>query len=278
VAVGVVTIAATARAITRARKRRVSVWWDVYGPPTVRYLDEHIANLRTLGISGVSIMLTEIDGSSTFTDEQLATFTAALRSNGISYGFDVWSHPTQAFVASLPELIRRAVRFGAQYIEFDTEWPWSGSQVRGYSSLEEAGKQVAQAMVRSPVPWGITTVPGRPASVTLGKYGSFVVPQAYSKTVSDEPQGALPGSYQSKAYRLTKTQYGSMPMVMGLAAFHQDFPEGPPAAMTKAFNTAFGLGVREVRYWSWKYIGGCCGTGMNDYAYNAVGALVRSLA
>ena len=254
-------------------RRTVSVWWDVQGPPTLLYLDKHIANLKALGISSVSIMLTDPDGSSNFTDHELDSFTAALRANGITFGLDVWSHPSRRFVASLPELSFVARGLGAQFIEFDTEANWESSRLEGYSSLDEAADGVAGMLSGSRVPWGITTNMGRLSStaLTLGRHGRFVVPQAYSTAGTDDPMGVFPGSYQTRSYNKTRTLYGDMPIVMGLAAFDQELPGwNPTSAMLAAARASFGLDTDGVRFWSWKWIGGSDGTPRNRYAFTAL--------
>ena len=272
----VVTLAATARGASRGGKR-ISVWWDIGGAPTIRYLSRHIANLKSLGVSGVVVMLNDYHNSqsftSNFTGQELATFASALRANRIDLGLDSWVFPSRQYVESLPEMFPLASLSGAQFIEFDVEWNWSSSQVNGYSDLDEAAGHVAQVMSRSPVPWGITTVPERPASRTLGRYGSFMVPQAYSVVGSDEPNGAFPGSYQVKVYNQIRKTYGGMPVVMGLAAYDQAFPGVDPAsAMVTAARASFGL-VDEVRFWSWKWIGGVDGNPRNRYAFDALARL-----
>lgn len=289
VGAGIVTLAAgTAYGVARSRRRRVSVWWDVKGPPTIRYLDRHLKNLATLGVDGLVIMLSDLDGSWSWSTDELRAFTDALHARRIPFGVDVWVKPTTAFVKMLPGLFESVANVGAQFIEFDTERPggwdrtkdedpdWSSSKVVGFSSLEAAAENIAVTMVNSPVPWGTTTHPGMLATTArlLGQHGDFVVPQAYSRVKTDEPQGARPGSYQERIYEQTHRTYGNMPIVMGLAAYDQEFPGWSPSqAMVTAADASFDLGVREVRFWSWKWIGGYNGVPKNRYAYDAVSRL-----
>lgn len=257
---------------------RVSVWWDVIGSATIRYLDRHIANLKTLGVSRVVVMMNEPDSESdefqaNFSTHELTTFASALRTNGIGIGLDVWAKPTQSFVAALPSLFPIANAVHASFIEFDVEGPWTSPYLRGYGSLNEAGAAVARVMSGSPVPWGITTNMGRlnTEATTIGRYGGFVVPQAYSVTDNDEPTGAFPGDYQVKAYERTRQSYRTMPVIMGIAAYNQDFSGWNPAsAIIAAAKASFNIGINEVRLWSWKFIGGSNGIPRNQYAFDAV--------
>lgn len=277
IVLAIVLLASSARGATRTKKRRVSVWWDVGGPMTIRHLNRHIANLKALGVSGVTIMLDEADGTINFNQNDLVEFASTLRVNGIAFGLDIWSRPTRQFVAErLPWVFALANGAGAQFIEFDTEGEWTSSRLRGYTSLDEAASGVAQAMRRSPVPWGITTFRERlvTTALSLGRYGNFIVPQAYSRVGNDDRIGAFPGSYQIKVYDQTRRAYGGMPVVMGLAAFDQEFPGMDPAsAMIVAARASFDLGVNEVCFWSWKWIGGVDGTPRNQYAFDALARL-----
>lgn len=271
----VIGMAGIASARSRSRKRRISVWWDVIGSLTVRKLDQYIADLKTLGVSGVVIMLNEAYSdtlNTAFTERELEVFTAALRKNGIWFGLDTWIKPSRAYIESLPALFPLAKRLGASFIEFDVEGPWKPAQVVGYASLEEASKHVASVMSRSPVPWGVTTLMERLKTTawTIAKYGSFVALQGYSRVHTDDPRGTLPGVYQQRVYNDSRAVCGpDMPFIMGLAAFDQEgFSDmTPKTAMLAAAKASYDLGVRELRFWSWKWI---AGPQKNGYAYNAL--------
>lgn len=279
VVLAVPVLAAAATLARRGKRKRVSVWWDVYAPPTMRHLDRHLANLKALGSPDVVVMLTEPEGRVNFAESELVDFAKALRSVGSRLvGIDTWIHPNPQSVAGLPGLFSLAKRTGVDFIEFDVEGNWTPGHVSGYSSLDEAARAVVSAMRGSPVPWGVTTNMGRigGAARTLAQHGSFIVPQAYSVAHSDELGGALPGRYQIQAHRRTRDLYGSMPMVMGLAAFDQQFPGiDPTDAIVTAAKTSFGLGVKGVRFWSWKWIGGPDGEPKAPYAYEALMRLNR---
>jgi hypothetical protein len=276
----VLTIASSARGATRRLRKRVSVWWDIGGPATIRYLDRHLNNLKTLGVSGVVVMLDEPDGTTSFAVDDLANFASVLRKSGIALGIDVWPHPTQEFVSDrLPWLISVVRSVGAQFVEFDAEGNWTDGKARGYASLDDAAWYVAKTMRSCPVPWGITTFRERLAgsAYTLGKFGSFVVPQAYSWVGNTDVIGASPGFYQTEVFKQSQQFYGRMPIIMGLAAYGQEFPGMNPAdAMLVAARTAFGF-VDEVRFWSWKWIGGLDGTPKNRYAFDALQQIRREI-
>lgn len=288
VGAGALLASGVALSVSSSRRRRysyrgVSVWWDVVGSATIRYLEAHIRNLKALGVSSVCVMYTDLDGTTNFTDDEIVRFASALRASGISMGIDVWAYPTERFLAWVPTLIGVVTMTGASFVEFDIEMNWTDERADGRSNLDSAAYALATAMIRCPVPWGITTNTGRLTAdaVTLGKYGKFIAPQAYSVFHADDPTSHQPGTYQRGVYRKTRDTYGpGIEIVMGLPAYGQEGFTGiePKDAMVLAASTSFSVGAKEIRFWSWKWIGGHDGTPRNRYAYNALVEIQRRFA
>lgn len=265
-----------------APRTRLGVWWDEGGSATLAQAQAYIAACKELRITDVAIMATRQEDTtwrwSVWTPEQLELWCRMLRAAGIEPTIVVWPRPTRTWiegalggtVSSLP-LAVVAARCGAA-VEFDAEGGnWKSSLVSGYPSLTAASRALVDG-VRDGLrrhgggrlKVGATVHTGR-LQRELTSLCDYVAIQAYSQAQDDDRDGRVddgydfgepygPGERQRLGARMVRG-LGGPELVMGLAAYNQDFPgHSTSAAMLAAWNAAAAEGARRVRYWSMKWI------------------------
>ncbi len=260
---------------------KVGVWWDIGASNTFNHLDDHVRLLRELHVDNVTVMINRYHdrqfGFASFSAERLVTFGERLRAEGIGLVLDSWVYPRRDFidglVAALPQV---AVESHARALEFDSEGTWQDATVRGYDSLDAAGADLIQklrpAARANGFELGVTIHTGR-LNPSVSRLADFVAIQCYTVWKSEYANDASknknyglngvwgPGGRQRLGYAKAKALQGPRPII-GLAAWGQNFPHtAPEVSLGIAAETVLGFAdVAEVKYWSWKWIGGTDGT------------------
>jgi hypothetical protein len=259
---------------------KVSVWIDCGWARIRDHLDAHLAALRELGITRVCVMCNQpgdkLFNLSSFPAPCARVFAAELRPLGIGLTMTIWPRPTREYLtamgAELPEL---AAELGAD-IELDIEGQWTetAAQRAGWS-LVDAEQYLLGSLRPTPTGprLGVTSHLGRP-QWRIAREVDYLALQAYSYCAAAEPARewhgyAGPGQWQRRAIREAVEEHvGLGRLIIGLAAWDQDWPGHLAVeAMQQAWEPCEGVGLAEVRYWSWTWIAGRSG-GNRGYAYN----------
>lgn len=284
----------------RGRRLDVGVWWDHGEGQTLRQLGAFLRLMRQVRMGHVAIVVndqsdTEFDYTD-WTPDGLRRFGRALRRAGINPVLTIWGRPTVQWVndavngrPGAPPLAQMAVDMGAVAIEFDNEGGnWGDAHVRGFSSLAEAGRVLVTALRRQLQGTGIElqmTDSGSIDEDTARLMDAFAT-QAYSRYKGGDPDRAFgaiwgPGNHQRRKYNQIKALRGPR-VIMGLPAWDQEYPSrNPHEAMMVALTTTVFLGVREVRYWSAKWLfgepdqRGTSGDRFNGYAFEFLRAVAQ---
>lgn len=172
-------------------------------------------------------------------------------------------------LASDAGLLQRLVAAGADAVEYDLEGGWSRSAVCGYTTHEDASKELLtrSRALKSGLPAGVTTHLGRVNDTKLGLgHADWVALQVYTKcdvkggacVAFDDPSEG-PGFRQSKAATSIRGYKG--PVVMGLANYQQAW-QGKTAAdaMGKALDATSAVQREHPNfvghtYWSTSWLG-----------------------
>lgn len=271
---------------------RLGAWIDVGGRNLGSNLNEHVARLHALGINDACVMFNGHNDSSfgfgTASKARIRALAPLLQSAGIGLTLTSWLRPEQAFidalVAELPDFAREV---GARQIEFDAEEAWSRRTVRGYSSHADAADALfdqLDGLRDMGIEVGITPQVDPMTGSKLQRLvqrAHFVVPQAYSAMRSSwsdarKRSHAVGATYGpvgiqrravSRLQSALGTSTGTLPMIMGLAAYGRGNWNGHSAAeimqmeLDETLSLAAAHGIQGVRYWSWKWIAGQNGEG-----------------
>ena len=287
----------------------VGLWID--DPPMHVAKRSYFDKLRAHGVTVIAVMLdTSRKGwDPKYTPARLDKLAKLCAEYGIELVLTTWPDPVKREIAKAARDMRVFIdATGATGWEIDTEFNWKGSRVQGFrrqggrSAIDLAGDALVDSMLAVKAATGcrleLTTFTshtenGRAADVA--PYMDRLIPQAYSvrhrnrrnpKTRKREkwnvPYTHVYGPGKMQDHTLGRTlvvpgvEAGKIEMAAGLAAYDQRFPGKTIAdAMSDAYDAAAGHGVREVRYWSSKWV---VGIKSKSRSQREVARFVRSLA
>jgi hypothetical protein len=173
----------------------------------------------------------------------------------------------------MPPLLEAA---GAVGFEVDTEGNWDDKRRSGFTSMSDAAKALVETMRGAAAPTKsrleLTTYPYHPendAKAEVAPHMDRLFPQAYSVA---ERQGKVipwddrmgPGKGQAltvhRAEAVPGVPMAEVELGLGLAGYEQDFAGHTIAeALEVALQAATVQRIREVRYWSSRWILGASG-------------------
>jgi len=262
------------------KSSKKGVVWDIGASNTFNHLEKHLSNLKELDIKHVIVKVHDIDHSASarfnfgsFPLEKLQAFQKLLAKNKIGMSIVIWPVPNPQWIQSMEnKLIPVLSTLDLETVELEAEGNWSAGAVSGYSDLNEAALALTLPFKGTGVKIGMVTHSGRIGSTALSFHNliNFVVPMAYSTA----NKGKLPGETQTKMHKKS-LKYG-VPIHMGLPAWDQEGFEnlsGEEAMELAALTSLSFRNVSELRWWSWKWIGGTNGTPRNQYAFDAIKSL-----
>lgn len=261
----------------------IGCWVDEL--PKAVLAKDYLFRIRELGISNISIMVNKA-GSKTWeprwTIKQLTDLNKVAVQLGMSVTLTSWPRPTTEAIdriaSELPSLMDAS---GATAFEVDCEGNWKTSEKRGFKTMAEASRYMADAMRIICKPYGalteMTTFFGHHENsdkADLAPLVDRVFPQAYS--VRTRTSGDIawadrlgPGRIQ-RATIVGAKAAGAKDIGLGLAAYDQKWPgKKPEEAMEEAYAAAVDGGVQHIRYWSSKWI---LGPQDNGYASKFIGS------
>ncbi len=256
---------------------KVGVWIDDAARQVLT--DDYVTSVKSTGFSTVAIMVNrsntradEPDWSLLWTADEYAEAASRFQAAGVEVVFTAWPRPRKSQIDQMCAFVGELLsRTGARGFEVDTEGNWTDARRQDFASLAEAGTYLGRQM-RAAAPSGtrleLTTYPYHPEfakSPTIAQYVDVLLPQAYSVHRAGNGWDAAsgPGSLQHTALSLARKIPGKE-IICGLAAYRQDYPGHTAAeAMSRALETARAEGLRNVRYWSSKWI---VGHMRNDYS------------
>lgn len=243
---------------------RREAWID--DPPSLVLQPKHLDALRSLGLTGVAVMVdTWKPGLDLrWRERDLERLAEALPD--MDRTVTCWAEPEPGSVAALSKGLPPLVRaFGAEAVECDLEMAWKTRRVRGYPSLAEAGLRLSEALYGTGVLVETTTFPyhleaTRAATVACDR----VLLQVYSThTRIDGTKvpwtGATfsPGEFQRWGIRRLREHRPQVEAAAGLAAWkqaHSRWPVSAEDAMARAYGATVAEGVTLARWWSSKQL------------------------
>lgn len=245
------------------------IWWNGGIDTEAGNLERQATLLKALGITRVHVQVTEdlkrpYDCKATYplrggvTPKKVGELAKALTKQGIFTVALLYVAPSTAYIDSLVDgqspLIKELVDNGIRVIEYDLEGGWIDALGRcdykkdpkvAYKRLFSATRKLT-----SGAPVGITTHEGRVAQVRLD-VADWLAIQAYStckdntcKAFDDNTEG--PGFKQTRIVGLGTVQTFQGPVVVGLAAYSQKWPNHTEEeAMTRAFDAFLSIQAKN---------------------------------
>jgi hypothetical protein len=264
----------------QSSKVEIGVWGD--DAPSRMAKKHYAQRLAALGITNVALMMNRANVSRDaepwdlrwkdrneegWHDDAICEVAENLATCGIDVILTSWPRPDKRQIDSMvPDMADLLKATRAKAWEVDVEGNWHTRHLKHFKGMAEAGQYLAEAMKSVTDPLGIrteSTTFGHHAE--LGRYPTVThlldvaVVQGYSVA---ERQGKPypwhgylgPGRHQQWIYARAK-KAGAKEVVMGLAAYEQNFPgRSALRAMKIAYDKSVELGVSGVRYWSSKWI------------------------
>lgn len=237
------------------------IWFDMAPSEYRDNPDKVVARMRELKLTRCQLMLTSSKRNDPKSGERItgpvfkhsvtdaAALASACDSAGIQFGLTVWPRPwenhTVDLVGGLGDYITAC---SPNRLEFDLEGNWTTKDVKGFPSLEQAGRDLVE-FCREAFPGlelAVTTIPEHfelSGNSKVSHLVDVVIPQAYSihkpgkaKYGWGEQYG--PGIMQRWSLARARRVPG-VKIECGLPVWAQKFPKKSVAAsMSAAFNEA----------------------------------------
>ena len=275
---------------------RIGVWWDINSKNTFKHINNHLNTLLETGITDVYIFINSVSDlefkySNGWTPKNIKKFADVLKQNGIDVSITLWVFPIEDYINQvIKEISQLANYVKPRTIEFDVEGNWSTKYLSGFESLENAAYYLITQLTAKlndvdKINIAGTTHTGR-INPTFMRFVDEANIQCYSvwgsKKIREYNIGGIygPGKRQALGFRKMKDRVSDKQKIsFGLAAWAQKFPQvEPEEAMDMAVVECMNYYpyVSEIRYWSYKWIGGHDGDGGKGYAINYLKALNNS--
>lgn len=260
-------------ALFKRRSVTRGVWWDIAASTTMADMPGYVAKLKAFGIRDVMVMAQDLDEPEyrlRWTPAQLKAFATAVHAEGMAFGIALWPAPTRAYLDQMifgsdgsPSLRSLQVLTRADALEFDIESNnWSADKMVGFASQDECAAAFAEVLTAAAGRGAVAGSTTYPSSLSrdgfiakLAKRLNYQAVQSYShasKYPWDGPYG--PGKMQRLGAEKVAA-LGVPNVIIGLGAWDQAYPGHTiREAMQIAYQTAFDLGAKNVRYWSAKWI------------------------
>jgi len=259
---------------------QISLWLDC--APKKIMTKEYFEELSALGISNVAFMINEMNTrkgldpwSVRWGYEHLKKATDLAAEHNIGSTLTIWPQPNKSVIdASMKDIEGMIILPGVEALEIDTEGNWRDWALDGFKSMKEAGKYLAIKMraaceLNGHAHTELTTYPSHEENspyAVIAKFMDVLLPQCYSIRNREGRPTPVPWNHRYGPGRMQDWGMARAALVpgkrqhlaCGLAAWDQAGWEEklPEEAMEMAFKAAIASGVKEVRFWSSKFIVG----------------------
>ncbi len=181
----------------------------------------------------------------------------SLRQGSITRILTLYAAPHKDSIDALTDpqtgLVVKLLAAGFQAIEYDLEGGWSNSVVCGFATHDEAVQYLfaRTKALQSNVPVGVTTHLGRARDPNIGlDRADWLSIQVYTKCATPCP--AFDDRREGPGHRQARTSAAVTfkgPVIVGLAAYHQKWPEhNEEEAMAKALEATLVLQKNHLNY------------------------------
>lgn len=253
---------------------KVSIWGDVGGLDTTANLQAHLDAVEELLPWRFNVMINDISDKRfrcRWSMGALTEWVRGLQALGVTVGFTSWVYPQRDYIEALVrEMPRLMETLGVSRVEFDVEGNWKKKHLVGYPSLEKAADALFGPLHEEGVvcEMGATTYTAMVDDIPeVLSWVDEVTVQAYS--CAGKPECVWGGRWGPSWHQETSILMARKAMeggpegqrlVVGLPAWDQKWDgHSREEALDLEWWAVEGMGVDEVRLWSWAWLVGKSG-------------------